>query len=70
MGSRQIDDVCRYPNIYYRTKKTAHSQGKALFFFILRVQLFMKRCNDGVIQEIVDPFYFAGPLRIEHLRMS
>lgn len=21
MGSRQIDDVCRYPNIYYRTKK-------------------------------------------------
>ena len=30
----------------------------------------MKRGDDGVIQEIVDPFYFTGPLRIEHLRMT
>ena len=59
-----------YTLYIYVIKKTAHSQGKALFFFILRVPLFMKRGDDGVIQEIVDPFYFTGPLRIEHLRMT
>ena len=25
MGQRQIYDVCRYPNIYYRTKKNTHA---------------------------------------------
>ena len=55
---------------YTVVKRTAHSQGKTLFFFILRVPLYMKRGDDGVIQEVVDPFYFAGPLRIEHLRMT
>ena len=59
-----------YTLYIYVIKRTALSQGKALFFFILRVPLFMKRGDNGVIQEIVDPFYFAGPLRIEHLRMS
>ena len=32
MGQRQIYDVCRYPNIYYRTKKNSSCKLHELFY--------------------------------------